>query len=221
MKSINKPSALKWLMAPILVLTMSVNVLGRISSNGSGGGYGDPGGKAAGSGDTIENYVIAGGIFYLAACSDIDSLLQLYEAQETNGLDSDSFNYYLESVAANMKNAGAQYVKLIAAAETTPYNQTVRNLLITFDYTGFMKENNLIGPVFENVADHLREGDITGIFKRTHSEFTNVSEMLNRMKEKASMGGVPELSLMWRLNETVSVISLEGSYVARIFYAIK
>jgi hypothetical protein len=204
----------------LMLAVVTFSSFARINSNGAGQGYDGGGENVDDRGDTIENYIIQGGGYYLGAHADIQALLRLVELEELQGLDFNRLNTLVDSAAANMENAVKIYEKLIKKAEVTPYNQSVQALLRDFDYDGFMNENGLNPFVFAEVKGFLEAGDITGVFKKTCSDFITISGLLNSIKAETSLDKLPDIPVLRRLNEICSENSLFGSYAAGIFSAL-
>ncbi|MCP5104899.1 MAG: hypothetical protein GY950_16045 [bacterium] len=210
----------------ILVILMNMNAYSYIELNGAGGGYGDgdSGEKAAATNDgnnPIENYIVVGAGYFLAANADIQVLLRLVELQDIQGMDTGELSVVSARAAANMKNAVNTYEKLVDAAEMTPYNPYVQSALMNFDYDAFMLQNGLNAALFPEVKGFLEKGDITGTFKRTHTALKEILGMLNGLKDGTAQNKLPDVSLLRQLNEACAESSLFGSYVARIFSEIR
>ena len=217
----NKQLILKLFIGSLIFGMLFFNSFSRIKNNGSGGGYEEEDDeKVNGMNITIETYISEGGGYYLSANSDIQTILKTIELQDIQSIDFIELNNVLDKAISKMRNAILTYENLIKKAESTPYNEYVLSLLEDFDYTNFMIEKGLNSVVFMEVEGYLKEGDITGIFKNTYNSFTDILEMLNLIKVEISKNNIPELSIFWRLNETLSESSLFGSYVARVFSAI-
>ncbi len=93
-------------------------------------------------------------------------------------------------------------------------------LLKDFDYDAYMLENGFNKSVFDIVRHHLQVGDITGIFKKTYTNYTTIIHLLESVKKEVHNDKMPGLSIFWQLNETLAHTSTIGSYVARVFAAI-
>jgi hypothetical protein len=119
-----------------------------------------------------------------------------------------------------MQMAKDTYERLIRKAEATPYNETVLAKLRDFDYESFMEKNGFNPVLFDLVRHYLKNGDITGMFKRTYSDLTVMIDILNKIRESVSQYGLPEISLFRQLNEKQALASVFGSYAARIFSEI-
>ena len=89
---------------------------------------------------------------------------------------------------------------------------------MSFDYTGYMIDKGLNSVVFQCLAKFLKRGDITGLFKLVYSDLMQIKEMLISIKEDVSINKTPEISIIRKLNELCSTLSLLGSYTSRVFY---
>ena len=117
----------------------------------------------------------------------------------------------------------ARYINnlLIGTAEVTPYNEAVLSLLRDFDYDRFKLDNNLNSDVFGIARSYLQSGNITGIFKYNADNYARIISLLKSIKKEVYLYKMPELSLFWQLNETLAQHSNLGSYVARLFAAVR
>lgn len=210
------------LLIGIFIILLQMNVYSYINNNGAGRGYDGGGGGeiSAVKNISIEAYITQGAVYFLEANSDIQTLLKWVELQGIKGVDTDQLAAILDSAAANMKNAVATYEQLIREAEITPYNQSVQAALKSFDYDSFMLENQLNQTLFQQVKGFLKKGDITGVFKETHSRFTGILEMLNSLKYGIAGDTLPKVSVFRELNESCAEVSLLGSYTADVFAAL-
>jgi hypothetical protein len=207
------------------LLLIGMNAYPFINHNGAGGGYGDGDENDEGSicsySGAIEFYIVQGAGYFLEANMDIQSLLRQVELQNLQGIDYQEMQSVVNSALENMNNAKQSYELLVQTALRTPYNQSVIEILKDFDYESFMKEYSLNGVIFEKVRGFLQKGDITGVFKYTHSRCLEIIYYLNAINISVSRYRLPGLSICWRLNEITADVSLFGSYVARVFAGIR
>jgi len=221
-----KKLIVKALLVTIVTAFLCMNVYAYIDLNGSGGGYGNAGESSGGSSicsqnNDLEYFIMLGAGHYLDAKTDIQQLLKTVEWQDIRGVNYTNMQGLVDSALYHMKNALYISELLIGTAEVTPYNETVQALLKDFDYNAYMLENGLNKGSFEIVRQHLQTGDITGIFKRTHANYTKIVQLLEAVKKEVYNNTMPGLSIFWQLNETLDNTSTIGSYTARIFAAIQ
>jgi hypothetical protein len=201
---------------------IGMNAYPFICFNGAGGGYdGGGGGGIVKYSDTVEDYIVKGGGYFLKADSDIKIILRMVELQDLQGIDYREMQTVVNSALENMNNAKQAYEALIQKAGITPYNQAVTAILKNFDYETFRKENGLNRVIFSRVQKFLQMGDITGIFKHTYSRYLEIKILLNVIRPFVYRNRLPELSIFWRLNENTACVSSFGSYVTRIFSNLK
>lgn len=223
---IKKNLILTTLVGMLILLMIPAVVFPRILGNGSGSGYG--GGDGTNSSvagiqsqfNTIEMYVIKGAGFYLDAYSDILVLLNRVEESDLIGMDYNEGGQISERALDNMYNAIYTYYYLIRQAEMTPYNEAVIKKLMAFDYAGFMEKWGLNSVLFKKVEEYLHQGDITGMYKYIYIELAAIVPILQQIRDELYLGKLPELSILWELNERCSKTLLFGQYMSRVFYAI-
>ncbi len=222
---IKKNLILTTLVGMLILLMIPAVVFPRILGNGSGSGYGGDGTSSNVAGtqsqlNTIEMYVIKGAGFYLDAYSDILVLLNRVEKSDLIGMDYSEGRQISERALDNMYNAIYTYYYLIRRAEMTPYNEAVITKLMVFDYAGFMEKWGLNSVLFKKVEEYLQKGDITGMYKYIYIELTAIVQILHHIRDELSLGKLPELSILWKLNERCSKTLLFGQYMSRVFYTI-
>ena len=210
----------------IIIAFMCINVYSYIDNNGAGSGYGSAGKSSGGSiscsqNNEIEYLIMLGAGHYLDAKTDIQQLLKAVEWQDIKGVNYTDMHALVDSALYHMKNAKYTYDTLIVAAEATPYNGALQALLKGFDYEAYKLENGLNHDLFYIVRHYLQTGDITGIFKRTYTDYSRIIQLLESVKKDLYYNKIPGLSLFWQINEILDSTSTIGSYVARIFSAIQ
>jgi hypothetical protein len=221
-----KKMIVKSLLVTIVTAFLCLNVYSYIDHNGAGGGYGIAGESSGGSSicslnNDIEYFIMLGAGHYLDAKTDIQQLLKSVEWQDIRGVNYYDMRVLVDSALYHMKNAGYINEILIRTAESTPYNEEVQALLKGFDYDTYMLDNGLNKGLFDIVRQHLKSGDITGIFKRTHTNYLKIIQLLEAVKKDVYNNKMPGLSIFWLLNETLDNTSTIGSYTARIFAEIQ
>ena len=218
---------LKILIFLFILMFFNFSEFSRIYHNGSGSGYDDGSGessvitsKAATISNTIENYIITGAGYYLKGNASIQSLLNLVELQDMNGIDESEMILLVNNALDNITRARETFATLIDTAEATPYNPVVIERLHHFDYETFMTMNNLNPVVFKELQTYLSCGDITGTFKRSYYKIYYIEWLLVSIQTGLSSNNLPGLTVLWQLNELCADTTLFGSYAARLFYEI-
>ena len=210
------------LLVAFTAIIFTVNVYSYINFNGVGGGYGSGGQGESPSiqsveYQSIEYYIQAAATYYLEANSHIQTLLKLVEQQDLQGIDYSAMQSEVKRALYDMQMAKDTYGQLIRKAEATPYNETVLVKLRDFDYESFMEKNGLNPVLFVLVRQYLQNGDITGMFKRTHADVTVMIDLLVKIRDIVSQYRLPGVSLFRQLNETQALSSVFGSYAAGVF----
>lgn len=227
MNLISRNLILKVFLVISISIMVQINLLSYIYHNGSGSGYeSGSGGSSVDTGkvssiyNSIEGYIIEGAGYYLKGNSNIQSLLNLVELQDMNGIDNMELTQLVNNALDNITRARETFAKLIEKAEATPYNPVVIDRLNYFDYETFMTINNLNPFIFKELESYLSRGDITGTFKRSYAGICSMERLLMFIKDGLSMNQMPLLPVFWQLNETCAQTTLFGSYVARVFHEI-
>lgn len=190
--------------------------------NGSTGGYDqDPPPPAIQGKISMEILVTQGASYYLKTQMNIQTLLNQVELRDLKGIDFESLNRLIKQALNNIAYAKLTFAALIEVAEATPYNLDVIEKLNTFDYETFMKEWGLNLFIFGMVRDYLAAGDITGTYKHACGNFKEIEQLLLNIQASTLENRLPELEILWKLNELCAEETLFGSYIARIFKEIK
>ncbi|MCP5053412.1 MAG: hypothetical protein GY940_39975 [bacterium] len=215
-------------LAVLVLITLGLGVMPSfavISFNGAGDGYdetGNPDGTAErGGGTSIEVLIVRGAGYSLQAGKHTDAILRIVEWQNIRGLNMDELEKETDNAIGNIELALETYGLLVRQAEATAYNNAVTQRLRTLNYDRFREANRLNGDIFAEVEGFLGSGDITGIFKRKHADVNQIAALLKSVKEDLGSNRVPDLKILWELNETFSRSNLFGSYVARVFHLFK
>jgi hypothetical protein len=210
-----------------ILLFFNFSAFTRIYHNGSGSGYESGSGessatssKSATISNPVENYIITGAGYYLKGNAYIQSLLNLVELQDMNGVDDAELAQLVNNALDNITRARETFAKLIETAEASSYNPVVIEGLHYFDYETFMTMNNLNPVVFNELQSYLSCGDITGTFKRSYYKIYNIEWLLVSIQTGLSANNPPGLQVLWQLNELCADTTLFGSYAARVFYEI-
>ncbi len=178
-----------------------------------------PGGARA-AGPSIGGLIIDGAGYFLKSHSHILMLLNQVELSTLSGPDYPGMQAPVNNALDNMEKAGETYKSLIAAAKETPYNPVVIIKLTGFDYENFEKINGLNKEIFTRVKKYLVKGDVTGLYVLLESDMALIIRQLNAVKVSIDAGTLPEISLLWRLNQKYSESLLTGQYTAEVFKSL-
>lgn len=205
----------------LFFMIFNLNVSSYVKFNGGEEGYNENDGEGFVYGSSIKYYIIRGGGYYLGGYSDILKFLDRIEVSDLYGLDYAELNQILDSAIHNMNNANNNYFMLILIAELTPYNMTFIDKLKAFDFHGFESAHHLNGVIFGKVEEYLKKGDITGAFKACRTEILEIIAFLEEIKGYTTTNQMPNLTMLWSLNELCSESLLFGQYAAMVFAEVK
>jgi hypothetical protein len=208
---------LKLIMVVVIITLLSANMWALVWANASSKAYLPNGEKSV----AIESYVVTGAGGFLQSYSYMMLFLNKIELSEYNGLDYTELQSVLNNAIENMKDAKTAYVDLTREAGLLPYNPQVIAALAAFNYNDFKKANDLNHSVFSEVQEFLKNGDVRGIYKKILSDIEGILNMLTIIKGKIDAGQFPDLSGLYRMNQSYSHASLFGQYVAEVFMEIK
>lgn len=190
----------------------------------------DPGTGASASGiasiNTVSKptlgYLIAmGGGQFLQSAAYFHQFESYYELSEITGPDFKALQDNLSAAVTSLEKAAFTYRQLKEQAALTPYNQTVINRLILFDYQAFQEKKNLNSVIFSQVWHFLVVGDVRGIYNQFDNKADQILDLLYMVKEQVDAGVMADVSNVWRLNQQYAEFKLFGQYVAEVFYSLK
>ncbi|MCP5105277.1 MAG: hypothetical protein GY950_17950 [bacterium] len=133
-------------------------------------------------------------------------------------VEIESLRAAVNEAILNMEKAGEIYGQLKKRADNTPYNVTVIDWLLSFDYIGLQRQKNLVPSIFEDVQAFLGAGDVRGLYHRIYNNAFDMLERLRTIQKDLDAGQFPQLSNLWRINQKCSEYKLFGQYVARVFF---
>jgi hypothetical protein len=192
-----------------------------INNNHGGRAYQEESGVSTfGITNSIEDYIVMGAGAFLNAHSSVQEILKIFELQDMEGIDSDRLRELTSKAVQDMRRTVETYTALVNKAAITPYNTAVFLKLVQFDYGSFRQNHGLNPFVFNRVAGFLKHGNVTGLFQYSLSRYIQLLDLLNTLNQAVNGGEMPELSLLWKINEGFSNQALLGSYAARVFYAL-
>ncbi|HLP59426.1 MAG TPA: hypothetical protein VK186_11375 [Candidatus Deferrimicrobium sp.] len=169
----------------------------------------------------VRSNIIDAAGYFLNSSSAFQALLNRIELADTNGGDYKEWAQVCSGAVAHMRNAVAQYLILKQSLEYRPYNPEMIDRLLCFDYDDFQKKNMLTPGIFDEVKSYLGSGDVRGLFEHMLSSTGKILASLTRVKASLDAGVIPELTLLWRLNQDYAEAMLFGQYAAQVFYEIK
>lgn len=169
------------------------------------------------AGPSIGVLIIDGAGYFLQSHSHMLLLLNKVELSELYGPDYPGMQAVVNNALDNMQKAGETYKSLIAAAKETPYDPEVITKLMMFDYDTFRETNGLNKDIFSRIKKYLVKGDVIGLYVLLEADMTLIIAQLQSVKTSMDAGTMPEISLLWRLNQTYSESLLTGQYISEVF----
>jgi hypothetical protein len=162
------------------------------------------------------NIIDAAG-YFLKSQSDMLLLLNKIELGDSYGVNFPELRDILTNAISNMENAKTKYAELVQLTKTTPYNQTVIDNLINFDYDSFQQKNEFNSVIADKVRDYLSTGDVNGVYSKLLSDSQGILDRLYSIQSDLNTDTIPTNFSLWRINQSFSETLLFGQYVAEIF----
>jgi hypothetical protein len=170
---------------------------------------------------SIRELIIRAAGFYFKASGNASHLSEQCELTDLEGFDYNQLNSLVNTTIQNMESAVFYYRELVYRANKTPYNQTVLNKLMDFDYRSFSIQNGLVKDIYDQVESYLKNGDIRGVYIRIKNDVEQILELLYEVRWVLYWGYIPANKIMWDLNQETAKLQLFGQYISRTFEAIK
>jgi hypothetical protein len=168
----------------------------------------------------LRTNIIESAGYFLASHSDYQTFLNRVEMCEINGTDYKELRTILYSTIDHMEKARASYAVLKAASEKATYNQKIVQQLLIFDYDSFRVKYGLNEPIFNKVKSLLGKGDIVGLDVEMLANLESILSELCIAKIALEKDQLPEISILWRVNQAYSEVHLFGQYVSEVLKAI-
>jgi hypothetical protein len=164
--------------------------------------------------------IISGAEYYLKAYSDFLLFSNRIEVSEINGIDYTELTGAIDPVIASLERASLILKTINQKTAITPYNPSVVDKLIAFDYDGFCKARGLNSIILTKVRRYLSIGDVRGLYSQAFSDIDAMLSQLAGIKKSLEEKTFPDISSIWMLNQRFSEILLFGQYTSQVFKEI-
>ena len=217
-----KHLGLKMFFCVFFIFVINMNIYSYVIANRGDCAFSEGGGEGISivKDISIKLYIIEGAGYFLNSYSDMHLFLNKVEMSELNGIDYKELRDILFRAIENMEKVKVAYYNLKQKADNTPYNQSVIDNLLSFDYQGFQKERGLNKQIFRDVKYYLSKGDVRGFFTILLSNTEQILSKLYTVKESVDAEKFPEISTLWRINQDYSGTMLFGQYASEIFQTV-
>ena len=205
----NKKKVLMYLCVAISFMVASGHSYGFLTHNDIVPVFADDGGQKS---QEIETNVINGASLFLRSQSQALLLLNEYELSGLQPFNSKNALEYVVNAIKLLEGAWTRYMNAGAIGKNLGYYPARINGFKTFDYDGFILENNLNKEIAKKVQGYLSQGDIIGIYQQTADDIAAILTTLNAIKEHLKIGVKPGISLFWKLFQQYAESSLFGNY---------
>ena len=170
--------------------------------------------------NTLKNLLIVGAGHFLQSNSDYQLFLKNVELSGIVEVNTGEILSALEGALNNLEKAKETYYKILQLAGTLEYNPLVQEKLRDFDYSGYCEKNQLNQPVFQQVEELLKAGDVRGCYQKFYMETVDILERLASIKTAVETGALPGIPACWRLNQLYLEMELFGQYASEVFMNI-
>jgi len=168
---------------------------------------------------TLRTYIIESAGYSFDSYAAYQSFLSRVEMADINGVDYKELRAIFYSAIDHMEKARAAYENVKLAAAKTAYNQELIDKLMKFDYEGFRNQYGLNEPIFERVKSLLINGDIPGLDDIVIANMDAVLKQLYTVKAIVDKDSLPDVSILWRINQSYFEAQLFGQYLSEILKA--
>jgi hypothetical protein len=168
----------------------------------------------------LNSYIVYSASNMLNSYSDVLIFLNKFELSELRGVDFDELGEIINRAIDNLEKAKEYYVLINLHTNSLCYDYNILNCLKFFDYSSFQKEKGLNSSVFCLVESYLKDGNVSGIFASLLSDSENILNKLYAISNMVSSKNLPNVELLWRLNQNLSETMLFGQYTSEILHYI-
>lgn len=170
--------------------------------------------------EQLEDEILAGAGNFLDSYSEILKLFQRIELAKLAPLEFDKLRIYVDNAVLKMENARDAYMRLNEKSTKASYDLKIINRLFIFDFANFKNQRGLNAERLSEVSTFLSKGDVRGVYHRVLTDVEQLLHILYRVKNTIDSGRVPEVRILWNLNQLYSRTIMFGQYVANVFYKI-
>jgi len=168
---------------------------------------------------TLKTNIILSAGYSFDSYANYQAFLGRVEMADINGVDFKELRAILYSAIDHMEKARAEYENVKLAAAKTAYNQEMIDKLMKFDYEGFRIQYGLNEPIFERVKSLLINGDIPGLDDTVISNMDAILKQLYTARAIVDKDSTPDVSILWRINQSYFEAQLFGQYLSEILKA--
>jgi len=165
---------------------------------------------------TLKTNIILSAGYSFDSYANYQAFLGRVEMADINGVDFKELRAILYSAIDHMEKARAEYENVKLAAAKTAYNQEMIDKLMKFDYEGFRIQYGLNEPIFERVKSLLINGDIPGLDDTVISNMDAILKQLYTARAIVDKDSTPDVSILWRINQSYFEAQLFGQYLSEI-----
>jgi hypothetical protein len=168
---------------------------------------------------TLKIYIMESAGYSFESYAAYQSFLNRVEMADINGIDYKELKTILYSAIERMEKARASYENVKLIAVKTSYNQDLIDKLMKFDYEGFRSQYGLNEPIFERVKSLLLTGDVPGIDDNVIANVDTILKQLYTARAIVDKDILPDVSILWRINQSYFEAQLFGQYLSEILKA--
>ena len=168
---------------------------------------------------TLKTNIILSAGYSFDSYANYQAFLGRVEMADINGVDFKELRAILYSAIDHMEKARAEYENVKLAAAKTAYNQEMIDKLMKFDYEGFRIQYGLNEPIFERVKSLLINGDIPGLDDSVIANMDAILKQLYTARAIVDKDSMPDVSILWRINQSYFEAQFFGQYLSEILKA--
>ncbi|MCP4147998.1 MAG: hypothetical protein GY757_09645 [bacterium] len=181
--------------------------------------FSEPGDSGTTQLPELKRRITWGAGLFLKSQADMMCFSRMYELSD-RGIDYSQCRQLLERAMQNLRDAKENVSHILKLTAITPYKKDMILMLRDFNYNALQKKHALNRAVFDNVSSILSSGDIATVYITLLKKLNYIEKILIEINGYVETNRIPELSLVWRINEAFSQTHLFGQYVTRVFHAL-
>ena len=165
----------------------------------------------------LSHQVMVAASNFLESHARYQAFLAAYETSGLTGVDYQSLRLAFLDARESLELAAATMADLKTAAENTPYNPAMIEMLKDFNYNGYQTEHQVLEPIFKQVA---KKGDVRSVYAQMSADLYGLLDQFYPIQDKLRQNLLPGVNSLWRLNQAYFQAQLYGQYTAEVFSAI-
>ncbi len=173
--------------------------------------------RSADSNYSLRQLIIIAAGNILESQSDISNFLSKAELSELNEADFTEMQAILNRAILKMEKAVGNCNQIILKAIVMPYAPDVQLELYQFNYSALQNQIGMTTDLFPKTTNYLKSGQVTDVYILLKSDMELLLEIMNEIKPVVNSNEIPDISLLWSINQKSHDLLNKGQYISEVF----